>query len=41
MIYATISEYFERFQDFTFETNFLENENFFRKIGVSFFSWKY
>ena len=27
---------FERFQNFNFETDFLENENFFQKTGVSF-----
>ena len=32
----TISESFKRFQYFNFETNFLENENFFQKIEVPF-----
>ena len=32
----TISESFKRFQYFNFETNFLENENLFRKTGVLF-----
>ena len=32
---------FERFQCFTFEINFLENKNGFKKTGVSFFSLKY
>ena len=31
-----ISENFEHFQYFNFETDFLENENFFQKTGVSF-----
>ena len=30
----TISENFEHFQYFNFETDFLENENFFQKTGV-------
>ena len=34
-------KHFERFQYFNFETNFLENENLFQKIGVPFFSWKH
>ena len=25
----------------SFETDFLENENFFQKTGVSFFNWKH
>ena len=36
--YVTISENFEHFQYFNFETDFLENENFFQKTGVPFFS---
>ena len=36
--YVTISENFEHFQYFNFETDFLENENFFQKTGVLFFS---
>ena len=36
--YVTISEYFERFQYFNFETDFLENENFFQKTGLKLFS---
>ena len=32
----TISESFKRFQYLNFETNFLENENFFQKSGVPF-----
>ena len=36
--YVTISDNFERFQYFQFETAFLENENLFLKTGVSFFS---
>ena len=36
--YVTISENFEHFQYFNFETDFLENENFFHKTGVPFFS---
>ena len=32
----TISESFKRFQYFSFEINFLENENLFQKIGVPF-----
>ena len=27
---------FERFQEFNFETEFLENENFFQKTGLPF-----
>ena len=33
-----ISGNFECFQYFNFETDFLENENFFQKTGVTFFS---
>ena len=36
--YVTINENFEHFQYFNFETDFLENENFFQKTGVKFFS---
>ena len=36
MFYVTISEDFEHFQYFNFETDFLENENFFQKTGVKF-----
>ena len=36
--YVSISENFEHFQDFNFESDFLENENFVQKTGVSFFS---
>ena len=36
--YVTISENFEHFQYFNLETDFLENENFFQKTGVPFFS---
>ena len=32
----TISENFEHFQYFNYETDFLENENFFQKTGVPF-----
>ena len=32
----TISENFERFQYFNSETDFLENENFFKKLEYSF-----
>ena len=32
----TINENFERFQNFNFETDFLENENLFQKTGVPF-----
>ena len=35
---VTISENFEHFQYFNFEIDFLENENFFQKTGVQFFS---
>ena len=35
--YMTIGGNFERFQYFNFESNFLENENFFQKTGVPFF----
>ena len=37
-LYVTISEDFKRFQQFNFETDFLENENLFQKTGVPFFS---
>ena len=36
--YVTISENFEHFQYFNFETGFLKNENFFQKTRVPFFS---
>ena len=36
--YVRISESFKRFQYFNFETDFIENENFFQKTGVPFFS---
>ena len=36
--HVTISENFEYFQYFNFETDFLENENFFPKTGAPFFS---
>ena len=36
--YVTISENFEHFQYFNFEADFLENENFFQKTGLPFFS---
>ena len=39
--YVAISGKFECFQYFNFETNFLENENLFKKTGVPFFSLKY
>ena len=29
------------FNILSFETDFLENENLFQKIGVPFFSWKH
>ena len=32
----TISESFKRFQYFNFETSFLENENFFKKLEYRF-----
>ena len=32
----TVNENFERFQNFNFETDFLENENLFQKTGVPF-----
>ena len=38
--YVTISGHFERFQYFNFETDFLEDENLFKKTGVPFFSLK-
>ena len=34
--YGKISGNFKRFQYFNFETDFLENENLFQKIGVPF-----
>ena len=37
--YVTIIENFEHFQYLYFETDFLENENFFQKTEVPFFSW--
>ena len=37
----TNSENFERFQYFNFETDFLENGNFFQKTRVPLFSWKH
>ena len=36
----TISGYFERFQYFNFERDFLENENLFQKPGVPHFHTK-
>ena len=36
--YVTISENFERFHNFNFGTDFLDNENLFQKNGVPFFS---
>ena len=36
VFYVTISENFERFQYFNFETDFLENENFFQKLEYRF-----
>ena len=36
--YVTISEKFEHFQYFNFETDFLENKNLLNKTRVSFFS---
>ena len=38
--YVTISGNFESYQYLNFETDFLENENFFQKTGAPFFSWK-
>ena len=38
MFYVTISGYFERFQYFNFETDFLETENLFQKTGALFFN---
>ena len=35
--YVTITESFKRFQYFNFHTNFLENENFFKKLKYNFF----
>ena len=35
--YAAISGNFEHFQNFNFETNFLENQNLFQKTGVPLF----
>ena len=39
--YVTINKNSERFQYFNFETEFLDNEIFFRKTGLQFFSWKH
>ena len=36
--YVIITENFESFQYFNFETDFLENENHLQKTGVSFFN---
>ena len=36
-----MSENFQRFQYFNFETDFMEKKNFFQKTGVPFFSWKH
>ena len=36
--HVTISKNFQHFHYFKFETDFLENENFFQKTGVRFFS---
>ena len=36
--YVTIRENFKCFQYFNFQIDFLENENFFQKPGVPFFS---
>ena len=36
--YVTITEKFERFQYFNFESNFVKIENHFQKAGVMFFS---
>ena len=36
--YEKISENFERFQYFNFDTDSLKNENLFQKTGVQFFS---
>ena len=36
--YMIISVFFERFQYFNSETDFLENENLFQKTGVPFLS---
>ena len=38
IFFATISEYFERFQHFHFEANFHKIENHFQKSGVLIFS---
>ena len=37
----TISESFKRFEYFNFAKKFLENENFFQKTGVQFFTWNH
>ena len=37
MFLCDVSENFEHFQYFNFETDLLENENFFQKTGVPFF----
>ena len=36
--YVTITTYFERFQYFNFEADFLENESLSQKSGLPFFS---
>ena len=39
--YVTMSENFKHFQYFSFETDFLENEDLFQKTGALFFSSKH
>ena len=36
MFYMTVSVTYERFQSFNLDTNFLKNENFFKKTVVPF-----
>ena len=36
MFYVRINENFKRFQEFKFETDFLENENLFQKLEYRF-----
>ena len=39
--YVIITKDFNHFNDFAFETSFMENGNLFEKAGVSLFIWKH
>ena len=41
MFYRRITENFEHFHYFNFDTSFLENENLILKTEAPLFSWKY